>query len=302
MMDESKLIFIISQPRSGSTLLQKLISNNNLVDTVSEPWLLLPLLGMFQPGLINAKYNYPVALKGFFDYLQKKNVEGEFKEELKKLILNLYKVSDSSHFFVDKTPRYYEIIPQMMEMFPAAKFLVLKRNPFASLHSMLSTWSGGKVDYQMFSTFYRDFLVAPFNIQDFCKKNTDNPNVLEVKYEDIVSQPEIAVKNIYQWLTIPFDMNVLKLEGNEKVKGIFGDDVYKKEPLSEIKSALSDSWRSSLSNKEVVNFYSDYQDYLSPGFIREYGYDTEEFKNGSSLFKKNTFTEYIESLKKANQI
>lgn len=301
-MDESKLIFIISQPRSGSTLLQKLISNNDLVDTVSEPWLLLPLLGIYTPGLINAKYNYPVALKGFFDYLQKKNAAEEFKAELKKLVLNLYKVSDSKHFFVDKTPRYYEILPQMLEMFPAAKFLVLKRNPFASLSSMLSTWSNGKVDYQMFGSFYRDFLVAPFNIQEFCKKNAGNPNVFEVKYEDLVAQPQIAVKNIYEWLTIPFDINVLNFEGNDKVKGIFGDDVYKKEPLSEIKSSLSDSWRKDLSNKEIENLYSDYQNYLTPGFIREYGYSTEEFKSASSLFKKNAFTEYIETLKKAKQL
>lgn len=301
-MDESKLIFIISQPRSGSTLLQKLVSNNDLVDTVSEPWLLLPLLGMYKPGLIEAKYNYPVALEGFFDYLQKKNAAEEFKAELKKLILNLYKVSDSSHFFVDKTPRYYEILPQMLEMFPFAKFLVLKRNPFASLNSMLSTWSNGKVDYQMFGSFYRDFLVAPFNIHEFCKQNTANPNVLEVKYEDIVAQPQITVKDIYQWLTIPFDMNVLNFEGNEKVKGIFGDDVYKKEPLSKIKSSLSEAWRNSLSNKEIMNLYSDYQNYLTPGFISEYGYAAEEFKGGSSLFKKNAFAEYIETLKKAKQL
>ena len=162
MTDESKLIFLVSQPRSGSTLLQKLVSNNELVDTVSEPWLLLPLLSIYKPDLINAEYNYPVSIKGFFDYLQKKGNENEFRQEYKKLILSLYKVKDSPQFFIDKTPRYYEMLPEIMQLFPNAKYLILKRNPFASLQSMLSTWSNGKIDYKLFMTFYRDFLAAPF--------------------------------------------------------------------------------------------------------------------------------------------
>ena len=37
-------IFIFSLPRSGSTLLQKIIASSNEVSTSSEPWILLPLL------------------------------------------------------------------------------------------------------------------------------------------------------------------------------------------------------------------------------------------------------------------
>jgi hypothetical protein len=301
-MDESKLIFIISQPRSGSTLLQKLVSNNSLVDTVSEPWLLLPLLSVYKPELVEAKYNYGNSLKGFFDYLDKKEAKEEFRSGLKELILKLYKVGNSSQYFIDKTPRYYEIIPEIMAFFPNAKFLVLKRNPFASLHSMLSTWSNGKVDYKMFKNFYRDFLAAPFLIQEFCEAQETNPNVRIVKYEDIVGNPDAAISGIYQWLNIPFDKTVLDFGSNEKVKGIFGDDVYKKEPLKEIKDSKSDSWKSALENKEVSTFFYEYQEYLSCDFIRKYGYSKEKFNMSSSVFGKNLFKEYISNLKKDKKI
>lgn len=302
MTDESKLIFIISQPRSGSTLLQKLISNNESVDTVSEPWLLLPLLSVYKPELVSASYNYPVALTGFFDYLKKKEAEDEFRQGLKKLILGLYKVKTASQFFVDKTPRYYEIIPEIASLFPQAKFLILKRNPFASLHSMLSTWSGGGIDYKLFGTFYRDFLKAPFLIQDFCEKNGSQENVRIVRYEEIVSAPEKEVSALYKWLGIPFDAAVLDVGRNEKVKGIYGDDVYKSKPLQGIQGNHSEAWKDSLSDKDLLRFYSDYQEYLSAGFLRSYGYAEEKFNSGSFRFGRSRFPEYIATLKKSGQL
>src|SRR5690606_14954149 len=103
-MIEEKLLFIISQPRSGSTLTQKLLSNNPLVDTVSEPWLLLPLLSIYRPDLVDAKYNYPNALKAFFDYLEKRGTAEVFRTGIKRLILELYSVREGSKYFIDKSP------------------------------------------------------------------------------------------------------------------------------------------------------------------------------------------------------
>lgn len=43
-MNGKNLIFIVSQPRSGSTLLQRILSAHSQICTTSEPWLALPLL------------------------------------------------------------------------------------------------------------------------------------------------------------------------------------------------------------------------------------------------------------------
>lgn len=302
MIDESKLVFIISQPRSGSTMLQKLVSNNEYVDTVSEPWLLLPLLSVYRPELIQAKYNYRVAMKGFNDYLQKKDATDEFRTELKKLILGLYKMKSDSHYFIDKTPRYYEILPEIASFFPGAKFLVLKRNLFASLNSMLTTWSKGKVDYVDFERYYRDFLSAPFLIQEFCETHGNAPNVMVVKYEEVLATPETKVKEMYEWLGIPFNADVLQVEKNEKVKGIFGDDVYKKKPLEGIKSNHSDSWRENLSNKEFRRLFAGYQEFLTPDFIRRYGYEPETIGNPGFRLGGSAFHKYVDTLRKEGKI
>ena len=43
-----KIVFIFSQPRSGSTILQKILSNNNQIHADGETWLLLPILQTFK--------------------------------------------------------------------------------------------------------------------------------------------------------------------------------------------------------------------------------------------------------------
>jgi hypothetical protein len=274
-MDESKLIFIVSQPRAGSTLLQKLLSNNPLVDTVSEPWLLLPLLSVYKPELIEARYNYKLAMEGFSDYLEKKGIAGKFRNELREMILGLYKVQNGNQYFIDKTPRNYEILELIFGFFPNARFIVLKRNPFAALHSMLSIWSEGKIRYKSIRVFYRDFLAAPFLIQDFCDKHQGKPNVQVVSYEKILSDPKSGVKEIYDWLEIPFDENVLEIGNNKKAAGLFGDDAQKTETLKEINSGLKDSWKSQMNKKEFEVFFSLYSGFLGAEFLEKYGYGNE---------------------------
>lgn len=301
-MDESKLIFIISQPRAGSTLLQKLISNNEKVDTVSEPWLLLSVINVLRPDLIEAKFNFEVAITGFNDYLDKKNARAELKSGLKKLVLDLYKVSSDDLYFVDKTPRYYEIIPQIRELLPQAKFVVLKRNPFASLHSMMTTWAGSKLNWPEMDRFYRDFMVAPRLIQTFCEESVSDPNVWQLKYEELVKDPAGVLKPLYEWLHIPFDNGVLDLSRNDKTKGRFGDDAYKAKPLNDVSADSADSWKSVTGDKEMSSFFHGYQKYLTPDFLRRYGYQSADFPETKGLFGTNRFELYLNDLKQRKKI
>lgn len=293
MVDDSKILFIISQPRSGSTLTQKLLSNNPFVDTVSEPWLLLPILSVYRPDLVRAKYNYPIALQGLFDFLEKRNAVGNFRASIKRLILDLYRVKDESQYFIDKSPRYYEILPQIVDLLPNARFLVLKRNPFAVLYSMITTWSGGKIDFSSMEGYCRDFLVAPFRIQEFCDDHAVSENVLELKYESIVEDPHATMKNAYDWLGIPFTDEVLLIGNNEKVKGIFGDDVYRKTPLQTITSENAETWRKAVeSNGKLLSFFEGYKDFLSSDFLKRFGYPDVNFPP-SSFWSGNHFQKFL---------
>ena len=43
-------------------------------------------------------------------------------------------------YFLDQTPQYHLIIPELLRVFPAASYVILFRNPLAVLVSMIAAW------------------------------------------------------------------------------------------------------------------------------------------------------------------
>ena len=142
---QNQLIFLISQPRSGSTLIQKLLGAHSNIYTRSEPWLMMNSLYGLKDSGIYAEYNVEIeqaAFNSFIDDLPEgKNT---YIRELRKMSLELYSYylsGTNETFFLDKTPRYYLVINELLDVFPQARFIFLIRNPLAVLGSIINTWS-----------------------------------------------------------------------------------------------------------------------------------------------------------------
>ena len=88
-MKEENLIFIISLPRSGSTYLQSLLSNNKFINTCSEPWILLNYANQIKPSLLTCTFDNHLAVDALKNY-QEKFPEIDFKDINKKFLLSLY--------------------------------------------------------------------------------------------------------------------------------------------------------------------------------------------------------------------
>jgi hypothetical protein len=279
-----KLLFIISQPRSGSTLVQSIMSNSDRIDTASEPWVLLPFLGFFEPGLHQARYNQNLMTKAVTEFVNNSIGSENFKERIKDLLQAFYKgiSSSESNYVLDKTPRYYEILNQIKEFFPEAKFIILKRNPYSVVHSILTTWNIFTLEKLL--EYRNDLLRAPTLIQGFIDSHRGDPNVIEVKYEDIVSDPEGKFGMLYSWLSIPFHRDLLHYSENKKYTGIFGDQLgIKKHGKPSVDSL--DSWKTLQEHRFWSQFIKGYSAYLGENFMKRYGdYETlsqrqtDEFK------------------------
>lgn len=268
-MKDKNLIIIASQPRSGSTLLQALLSNNELVGTVSEPWLLLPFLGYNDPHLTTANYDSELALSGINDFKSKIGPLG-FDKDLSEFLLTQYKkVQKNKEIYVlDKTPRYYEILNEILKYFPNCKIIILKRNPLAVINSIINTWNVNTVNGML--VHHRDILNAPFLLQDFSDKQKDNPNVYELLYEDLVSSPEVIVKDIYNFIDIPFNESILNYNKNEKYKGLMGDPKGVKNKKSPSKSSLFE-WEALQTDDYWSDFIAGYSNWLGKDFFKTYG-------------------------------
>ncbi|MBT7065124.1 MAG: sulfotransferase [Verrucomicrobia bacterium] len=271
MMSSLTPLFIISQPRAGSTLLQSLLSNNQYVATASEPWLLLPLLSVLSPRGGPAVYDHALAQRAVSEFLAHGSARHEFETGLRDCILRTYGTfADSrTRYFLDKTPRYYLIAEQILDILPNARVVVLKRHPLAVLDSILRT-SQAQDDLAKLEIHRTDILEGPRLIHDFCTQLTNDERVRTLKYEDLVTDPEPHVKALYEWLEIPFSKQVLDYGNNLKLEGSLGDQVGLKQARRPV-PAPSSGWRPRLDSRYWRAFFQGYSHYLGKQFFTEYG-------------------------------
>lgn len=289
---EAKLVFIISQPRSGSTLLQSIVSNNKWVNTASEPWLLFHFLGYFNPHLVDAKYSSKLAHEGTKDFFEKTNFQNSIKGEIENFVSSIYQKTlgqkEGIKYILDKTPRYYEIVDSIRDVFPAAKIIILKRNPMAVLSSIIDTWKVKGINHLY--PYRRDILLAPFLLQKFIKERCDDPSLLVSSYEAITNSPALESKRVYQWLGIEFREKYLDYSKNEKFKGKYGDPVGIHKSNKPIKRA--EGWLSKLNDPYWKDFFIGYYDYLGNDFLQDYGYLSSEVEGHSTkIFKTFQFVD-----------
>ncbi len=266
-MIEDNLIFIISQPRSGSTFLQNLLSNNTAINTCSEPWILLNYLNQIKPELVRTRTDNYLANNAFKDYLENQDKLG-YAKAVKKHLLSIYEpLLDNYQFVIDKTPRYWEILDEIIELFPKSKVIVLHRNPIHVAESIVKTW--GLDSFKALNLFRRDLLLAPRKMHTFCNKHRDNPHVYSITYENLIANQGLEIEKLYHWIGVPYDNAVLDTSGNKKYKGNFGD------PFQNSKEDYSITKRKNQTKtipKKFEKLILGYGDFLGKDFLQDYGY------------------------------
>jgi len=292
------LIFIISQPRAGSTLLQQILGNHPEIHITAEPWIMLPSLYALRPEGHEAEYDSNLARLAIINFLQTfPNGEMSYFEGIRRMHSYLYKcalVSSGKSYFLDKTPRYYHIIPDLYNIFPAAKFIILLRNPLSVLCSIIKTWI--KSDWFLLQLYQYDLLKAPQLLLEGIKLLGED-KCLVLHYEKLIINPKNEVKRICDWIDVEFLIEMLKYNPNEVHRNGYGfkdqtSDAYnygKPDPQN------LDKWISLLKEPQTWRTVSDYLNLLGRKTVNEMGYSYEKTQRLINdrrphwLYIKNTF-------------
>lgn len=286
-MTESKLIFVISLPRSGSTLLQAVLSNHKCIDTSSEHWLQLPFMSLFKPDLINAKFDFKLSLDALFSNLERHSNKNEFCSNLKDFLLKQYERTQTKpeNLVIDKTPRYYEILDELLSFYPKSKFIILKRHPVIVFKSIMDTWQ--RYDVNSISQHHcRDLLKAPFLINDFSQAYSDKSNIYSVTYEDIIAKPSIEIAKILNWLDLDFSPENLNYENNKSFHGKYGDPKGILENTTINQKNKEIDWES-IRNHTRFDLLAGYGHFLGEDFFKCFGgYEYLDEFHATRSFKK----------------
>lgn len=220
-----KPIFLVSQPRSGSTMLQAVLSNHAAISTRSEPWLQLLRAPFTDPNLVCAPFDWKITVDAADQVESQGRCLNELRAALRHTIDQFYQRSadqDQAEYFLDKTPRYYYILEELYQQYPEAQFLVLYRNPVSVLASIHKTWLSQK-RFESLYDYAGDLIDAPRLMDAFVAQHGDSERVMTVEYEHLVSTPNTAFSAIFNWLGLEYSDALLSYGENETYTGKYGD-------------------------------------------------------------------------------
>ena len=286
------LVFIISQPKAGSTLLQRILAGHPDIQTSAETWLMLhPVYGLRKRGIVT-NYNANWAATGVSEFLDN-YADGKetYMEGIRSFAETIYGRVLEKHgkkIFLDKTPRYTMIIDELYELFPEAKYVILIRNPLAILKSELHTYVGD--DWNVLSRFAPDLVDAPHRLVE-ARQLLGNA-AFELRYEDLVSEPEDTVSRLCSFLGISFESGMLDYSDTPAPVGRMNDPVGIHRHTRPSKESL-EKWKALGSDAQQRAFALSYLETLGATLVSELGYDPAELSSKIEATRVDTPSRHI---------
>ena len=232
----SKPIFIIGMPRSGTTLVEQIISSHSKVSGGGELLIFSDIIKEDKTSIKN---------KRFIEYLN--NItEKEFFNIGKIYVNKIEELSKESKYLTNKLPGNFINIGLIKLSLPYAKIIHCERSSLDTCFSCFKTnfTEGNQYSYSLdeLGSFYKLYEKQ----MDYYKKNFGE-EILNIKYEDIVENIEKETKKILNYLDLGFEKNCLEFYKN-------------KNPIqtASLVQARKPIYKSS------INSWKNYKDFLKP--------------------------------------
>ncbi|HUG86620.1 MAG TPA: sulfotransferase [Euzebya sp.] len=265
--------FVLSLPRSGSTLLQRLIGAHSQVATAAEPWLLLaPLYALRRDGVF-AEYGHGTAYKALQDLCDGlPNGQDDDLAAVAAMAHHVYGrlAPADATVFLDKTPRYSLVAGELLRAFPTTPMIVLHRNPLAVLASVSETFDRGRWQPYLHKV---DLYLA---LERLLAAQADAPErLLAVRYEDLVVEPEATLRGVLSHLGLDWEPSVLERFTRVSVAGRVGDPTGTV-AYDSVSTASVEKWRTQLSSPVRKAWCRRYVRWIGADRLRLMGYELDD--------------------------
>ena len=214
---------IVGIPRSGTSLLTAILNNHPDVYIAPEShfffylWGSRRILGQtITPTTFNKLEPYFSSLKNIGSGWMKTHFSTEtlrenfFKqdnltyEKLFDLFLEMLAETAGKQIYGEKTPLHLYFLPKIYSAYKDASIIHVVRDGRAVVCSLLSTgWEGNHID---FSLFWKNGI----NLGERYR-NYSGTRYLQVKYEDLLTQPDSVLRTICDYLQINFSKKLLEV-------------------------------------------------------------------------------------------
>ncbi len=197
-------IFIVGMPRSGTTLIEQIVSSHNKVYGSGE-----------LNFISNIVDKYFFNTNNFF-----KNID-KYEKEILNEARNYYEKNTNifefkEKFMTDKAPLNFRWIGFILMLFGNAKFINCKRE------AMDVCWSNYK---NFFTSKKMNFSYSFYDLADYYKiyedmlffwKSEFPDKIIDIEYEKLIDDPEHETKKILKFCNLDWDENCLNFYKNSK--------------------------------------------------------------------------------------
>ena len=197
-IDDLIPIFIVGMPRSGTSLLEQVLSNDDKI---------------FGAGEIDLLHST------FIKIMSTKNSDKELAFQLADLrenyLANIKAMTDKKNF-TDKLPLNFMWLGYIKKLFPNARIIHIERNPIATSFSIYRTlFAHGSLDF----SYSHDDIISVYKLYKSFMIFWDAQlpdQIYHVNYEKLVKNPTDEFALIFNYLNLPFDEKVLELQANKR--------------------------------------------------------------------------------------
>jgi Tfp pilus assembly protein PilF len=199
-------IFIVGLPRTGSTLIEQIISSHSQVSAAGEISVLPESIDIALDR--SAGHSFPDR-EHFIAALH--DLDGQLiADEYLKLARDQLGISGR---FTDKLLTNFLYCPMILRAFPEARIIHMTRHPMAACYAIYQTRFKGTNTYSYDLNEIAEFYIGYRRIM--AHWHTIVPGrILDVAYEDVVTAIEPTTRRVLDYLGLPFEEQCLQFHEN----------------------------------------------------------------------------------------
>lgn len=221
MKEGKQMVFLVGVPRSGTTWLQRMLSNHHKIATAQESHLFNQFISVMVEQWNNALHfkdgRGGVGIPAYF-------TQQQFWSSLSTYSYNVFSACEefSNHdIFLEKTPDHLIHVSTINKVIPSAKFIYVTREPYGVIESLLAAgkqWGKAwapKTTQQAIRLYKNYTKEGERQLSQICSDKK-----LIVSYEDMVKAPEVILKQTLSFLDLPHNATSIAalVEGKSELK------------------------------------------------------------------------------------
>ena len=251
-------VFLVGCPRSGTTLLQRLLDAHPLVAVAPETHFIRRFwIPRHKYGALADETSFRRLLDDFVampEFADMKLDPEQFTAAARRgertvpalfdLLLRSFAERRGARIVGEKTPNHLLYMTILESFFRGARFVHIIRDPRAVVSSWRSVpWSTGTISGD--AGVWRRYMRTAW------KQPPARGKLHVVRYEALTSQPEHELRFVCDFLEIPFDPSMLSFHQREAETIDFAREPWKRGAARPIRAGANDEWRRALSADEI---------------------------------------------------